>query len=119
MDCPDAVVSRGIISVKGLHKSYDGNAVLKGIDLDVKEGEVVSAIGPSGSGKSTLARCICRLEGIDSGSVSLCGVEISTGRSSSNPPPPSCFPTPSARGRGSSFSGCSPAMAKTSNQRGR
>jgi ABC-type polar amino acid transport system ATPase subunit len=79
LDCPNAAASRGIISVKGLHKSYGGNAVLKGIDLDVKEGEVVSVIGPSGSGKSTLARCLCRLEGIDSGTVSLCGVEISSG----------------------------------------
>jgi ABC-type polar amino acid transport system ATPase subunit len=75
-----AVASRSIISVKGLHKSFGDNAVLKGIDLDVTEGEVVSVIGPSGSGKSTLARCICRLDGIDSGSISLCGAEITSGK---------------------------------------
>jgi ABC-type polar amino acid transport system ATPase subunit len=48
--------------------------------LEVTEGEVVSVIGPSGSGKSTLARCICLLEGINSGSISLCGVEITSGK---------------------------------------
>jgi ABC-type polar amino acid transport system ATPase subunit len=52
---------------------------LKGIDLDVAEGEVVSVIGPSGSGKSTLARCLCRLEEIDSGVIRLCGADISAG----------------------------------------
>jgi ABC-type polar amino acid transport system ATPase subunit len=72
--------SRGIITVKELHKSYGDNPVLRGIDLEVAEGEVVSVIGPSGSGKSTLARCLCRLEKVDGGSVSLCGVEVSSGR---------------------------------------
>ncbi|MDR1885690.1 MAG: amino acid ABC transporter ATP-binding protein [Synergistaceae bacterium] len=72
--------SQGIISVRGLRKSFGRNEVLKGIDLDVSEGEVVSVIGPSGSGKSTLARCMCRLERVDCGSVSLCGLEVSSGR---------------------------------------
>jgi ABC-type polar amino acid transport system ATPase subunit len=71
--------SFGIVTVKGLHKSFGENSVLKGIDLVLAEGEVVSVIGPSGSGKSTLARCICRLEDIDGGSVSLCGLEITGG----------------------------------------
>jgi ABC-type polar amino acid transport system ATPase subunit len=68
-----------IISVKGLHKSFGGNEVLKGIDLFVAEGEVVSVIGPSGSGKSTLARCVCGLERVDGGCVTLCGAEITGG----------------------------------------
>jgi ABC-type polar amino acid transport system ATPase subunit len=68
-----------IISVKGLHKSFGGSEVLKGIDLSVAEGEVVSVIGPSGSGKSTLARCICGLERVDGGRVALCGTEITCG----------------------------------------
>ncbi|MDR1650955.1 MAG: amino acid ABC transporter ATP-binding protein [Synergistaceae bacterium] len=68
-----------MISVRGLCKSFGDLEVLKGIDLDVAEGEVVSVIGPSGSGKSTLARCICRLEQVDRGSVELCGVDITGG----------------------------------------
>lgn len=68
-----------IISVTGLHKSFGGAEVLKGIDLAVAEGEVVSVIGPSGSGKSTLARCICGLERVDSGRIMLCGTEITGG----------------------------------------
>jgi ABC-type polar amino acid transport system ATPase subunit len=68
------------VSIKGLYKSFGGSEVLKGIDLEVAEGEVVSVIGPSGSGKSTLARCVCRLEQVDGGSVTLCGVEVTRGR---------------------------------------
>jgi ABC-type polar amino acid transport system ATPase subunit len=75
----DEGFSRGIISVKKLYKSFGDNEVLKGIDLEVAEGEVVSVIGPSGSGKSTLARCLCRLEAVDSGGVSLCGVDLTDG----------------------------------------
>ncbi|MCL2684505.1 MAG: amino acid ABC transporter ATP-binding protein [Synergistaceae bacterium] len=65
--------------MRGLYKSFGSLQVLKGIDLDVTEGEVISVIGPSGSGKSTLARCICGLEKIDRGGVSLCGVEMTRG----------------------------------------
>jgi ABC-type polar amino acid transport system ATPase subunit len=68
-----------IISVTGLHKSFGGVEVLKGIDFAVAESEVVSVIGPSGSGKSTLARCICGLDRVDSGRVTLCGAEITGG----------------------------------------
>ena len=80
MDDSGEAASQSIISVRDLHKSFKDNSVLKGISLDVAEGEVVSVIGPSGSGKSTLARCICGLEGIDSGSVSLKGIEITSGK---------------------------------------
>jgi len=57
------------IKVTGLKKSFGSNHVLKGIDLEVKEGEVVCVIGPSGSGKSTFLRCINRLEEITAGTV--------------------------------------------------
>lgn len=70
----------GIISVRGLGKSFADNHVLRGIDLDVTEGEVVSVIGPSGSGKSTLARCICRLEAIDDGAIQICGIRVDKGK---------------------------------------
>ena len=57
------------IEVKDLHKSFGSLNVLKGVSLEVQEGEVISVIGPSGSGKSTLARCIARLEEINGGDI--------------------------------------------------
>ena len=50
--------------------------VLKGIDLEVNEGEVVAVIGPSGGGKSTLLRCLNKLETIDKGSITIDGEEL-------------------------------------------
>ncbi|MGW1256375.1 amino acid ABC transporter ATP-binding protein [Streptomyces sp. NPDC002513] len=56
-----------------VHKSYGGQQVLRGVDLDVAEGEVVCLLGPSGSGKSTLLRCLNHLERIDDGLVCVDG----------------------------------------------
>lgn len=64
------------IQVIGLHKSFGQLEVLKGIDLEVREGEVVCVIGPSGSGKSTLLRCVNRLEDPTSGKVLIEGEDI-------------------------------------------
>ncbi|PBB05711.1 MULTISPECIES: amino acid ABC transporter ATP-binding protein [Salimicrobium] len=58
-----------MITVNNLHKSFGKNEVLKGIDMKVKEQEVVCVIGPSGSGKSTLLRCLNLLEEVTSGDV--------------------------------------------------
>lgn len=58
-----------MIRVKNLTKSFGGLEVLKGIDLEIKDGEVLSIIGPSGSGKSTLIRCLNFLERPDSGII--------------------------------------------------
>ena len=59
-----------IIKIRDLRKSYEGNIeILKGVNLDIKKGEVVSIIGASGGGKSTLLRCMIGLEEIDGGSV--------------------------------------------------
>ena len=58
-----------IINVKDLRKSFGNSEVLKGIDLEVKEGEVICIIGPSGSGKSTLLRCSNLLEYPNSGEI--------------------------------------------------
>ncbi|MCX7560985.1 amino acid ABC transporter ATP-binding protein [Sulfitobacter sp. F26204] len=52
----------GFVSIRNLHKFYGTFEALKGIDLDIAEGEVVCVVGPSGSGKSTLIRCINQLE---------------------------------------------------------
>lgn len=64
------------VRIEGLHKSYGSTEVLRGIDLDVGEHEVVCIIGASGSGKSTLLRCINLLEPIDAGRIVLEGQEI-------------------------------------------
>lgn len=57
------------LNVTNLKKSYGNLEVLKSIDLQVTEGEVVCLIGPSGSGKSTLLRCLNMLEEVTSGEV--------------------------------------------------
>jgi polar amino acid transport system ATP-binding protein len=62
--------------VEGLHKSFGSLEVLKGIDLEVAEHEVVCLIGSSGSGKSTLLRCINLLEPVDAGRIVVAGDEI-------------------------------------------
>ncbi|HZR92216.1 MAG TPA: amino acid ABC transporter ATP-binding protein [Gaiellaceae bacterium] len=64
------------LSVRGLRKSFGRNEVLRGIDLDVCEHEVVCLIGASGSGKSTLLRCLNLLEPIDAGTIVVRGEEI-------------------------------------------
>jgi polar amino acid transport system ATP-binding protein len=64
------------ITVKGLRKSFGANEVLKGIDVEIAEGEVVCVIGPSGSGKSTLLRCLNKLEEISAGHVIVDGFDV-------------------------------------------
>ena len=64
------------INVMNLKKSFGSNEVLKGIDLEVAEGEVVCIIGPSGSGKSTLLRCLNKLEEVTDGHVLIDGKDI-------------------------------------------
>ncbi|NLW52774.1 MAG: amino acid ABC transporter ATP-binding protein [Tissierellia bacterium] len=58
-----------MINIKNLKKSFNDKEVLKGINLDIKKGEVVSIIGPSGSGKSTILRCINFMEVPNSGEI--------------------------------------------------
>jgi polar amino acid transport system ATP-binding protein len=65
------------LEVRGVHKAYGDNAVLRGVSLEIDEHEVVALIGASGCGKSTLLRCINLLEPIDAGAILLDGVDIS------------------------------------------
>ncbi|MGN6129860.1 MAG: amino acid ABC transporter ATP-binding protein [Nocardioidaceae bacterium] len=73
-----------MIIVKDLHKKFGSNEVLKGIDCQVDEREVVCLIGPSGSGKSTLLRCLNGLESITSGSAMVNGHELTHGKTDIN-----------------------------------
>ncbi len=68
--------NNAIIKVTGLEKSFKSVEVLKGIDTEIKQGEVVVVIGPSGSGKSTFLRCLNLLEMPTGGSVEFDGVNI-------------------------------------------
>ena len=69
-----------MIVVEKLTKQFKGQEVLKGIDLEVKEGEVVAIIGPSGSGKTTFLRCLNFLEEPTSGRIKVGDIEIDTRR---------------------------------------
>ena len=62
--------------MRDLRKSFGQNEVLRGVDLDVARGEVVSVIGASGSGKTTMLRCVNLLETYNSGSITVDGVEV-------------------------------------------
>lgn len=64
------------IDIRGLHKSFGDNEVLRGVDLRIRPGEVVCVIGPSGSGKSTLLRCINLLEEPTRGAIYIDGEDI-------------------------------------------
>lgn len=64
------------IDIRDLHKCFGELEVLKGIDFEVADGEVVCVIGPSGSGKSTLLRCVNRLEETTSGTILIEGDDI-------------------------------------------
>ena len=67
---------RPAVAIEDLHKSFGKLEVLRGIDLEVAEHEVICLIGASGSGKSTLLRCVNLLEPIDAGRIFLGGDEI-------------------------------------------
>ncbi len=69
-----------LLSIKGLSKKFGSNEVLKGIDLDILEGEQIAIIGPSGCGKSTLLRCINCMEDPTGGSIYFQGADIADAR---------------------------------------
>jgi polar amino acid transport system ATP-binding protein len=75
-----AIGNANALQLERVHTSFDGNHVLRGIDLTVAEHEVICLIGASGSGKSTLLRCVNLLEPIDSGRIVVAGEDITAER---------------------------------------
>jgi ABC-type polar amino acid transport system ATPase subunit len=71
-----APATDAVVRLEDVHKSFGDNHVLRGIDLEVRQGEVLTVIGPSGSGKSTLLRCVNLLEPLQSGRIWFEGQEI-------------------------------------------
>ncbi|MFC4779395.1 amino acid ABC transporter ATP-binding protein [Paenibacillus sp. GCM10023252] len=67
-----------MLKVRGLRKSFGKNEILKGIDTDIAQGEVVVVIGPSGSGKSTFLRCLNRLEEPTEGEIWFEDVQVTS-----------------------------------------
>ena len=73
------LAAQPIIHIKDIHKHFGSEVhALRGVSLDVQQGEVVLIIGPSGSGKSTLLRCINRLEEFDQGHITVDGIPLDT-----------------------------------------
>ena len=68
--------SEALLRIRGLRKSYGGRPVLRSVDLDVAEHQVVCLIGGSGSGKSTLLRCVDLLDTVDDGTIHLGETEL-------------------------------------------
>jgi polar amino acid transport system ATP-binding protein len=80
----NGATGEALLRVRGLRKSYAGRTVLRSIDLDVSEHQVVCLIGGSGSGKSTLLRCVDLLDTVDDGTVHLGGTELTDPRQDAN-----------------------------------
>ncbi|BAQ66265.1 amino acid ABC transporter ATP-binding protein [Geminocystis sp. NIES-3709] len=73
-----------VIISKNLHKSFGNLEVLKGVDVKLYKGDVVSIIGPSGCGKTTFIRCLNRLETVTSGMLEVMGVDMSAHKITEN-----------------------------------
>jgi polar amino acid transport system ATP-binding protein len=69
-------MDKAIIKIEDIHKAYGDEEVLKGISMEIMEGEVVVLVGPSGTGKSTLLRCVNQLTVPDKGRVWVNGMEL-------------------------------------------
>jgi zinc transport system ATP-binding protein len=62
-----------VVEVRDVHVSFGGNAILRGVNLQIPKGEVVALIGPNGSGKTTLLRCLLGLQEVDRGTIRVLG----------------------------------------------
>jgi len=71
-----------LVEIRDLHKYYNGQQILKGVDLNVKKGNLISIIGRSGCGKTTLLRCLNCLEILDHGSIKISGISLSRNQES-------------------------------------
>ncbi|MEG3223216.1 amino acid ABC transporter ATP-binding protein [Vibrio gigantis] len=69
-----------MIKLQNIHKQFGDTEVLKGIDLEIKQGEIIVIIGSSGTGKSTLLRCVNFLEQADQGTISIDDIKVDTQR---------------------------------------
>ena len=78
------VTGEALLRIRELRKSYGGRTVLRSIDLDVAEHQVVCLIGGSGSGKSTLLRCVDLLDTVDDGTIHLGETELTDPRLNAN-----------------------------------
>ncbi len=67
-----------MIKLQNIHKQFGDTEVLKGIDLEIKQGEIIVIIGSSGTGKSTLLRCVNFLEQADQGTISIGDIKVDT-----------------------------------------
>lgn len=65
-----------MLKISGLKKSFGKTEVLKGVDLEIKSGEILVIVGPSGGGKTTLLRCVNALETCDNGSIEINGNKL-------------------------------------------
>ncbi|QMU70738.1 amino acid ABC transporter ATP-binding protein [Streptacidiphilus sp. P02-A3a] len=77
-------MNEALLRIRGLRKQYGSRLVLRSIDLDVAEHQVVCLIGGSGSGKSTLLRCVDLLDQVDDGTIHLGGTELTDPRLDAN-----------------------------------
>jgi polar amino acid transport system ATP-binding protein len=73
------IMAETLLKIENLTKEYEGQKILDGINLEVKQGDVLVVVGPSGCGKSTLLRCINALEPIQGGTIKLQGMDIRKG----------------------------------------
>ncbi|WP_249193686.1 amino acid ABC transporter ATP-binding protein [Gluconobacter wancherniae] len=65
-----------ILTIRQLHKAFNGAPILRGVDLSLTRGEIACLIGPSGTGKSTILRCLNFLEQPDAGEITFCGERL-------------------------------------------
>ena len=64
------------VSIENLHKSYKDHEAVRGISLDIVQGEILGLLGPNGAGKTTTIQCICGLSSISSGSIKVMGIDV-------------------------------------------
>ena len=72
--------SQPTLAARGLNKYYGNYHAVRGVDFDVREGELYTLLGPSGCGKSTTLRCVAGLEHIDEGEIAIAGTVVNSSK---------------------------------------